>query len=264
MMFFWWGLAAGIVVGVCVGALAFRERLARVREAERRALDAERLASLGSLAGGLAHEIKNPLSTLNINLQLLEEDLRRAGGEDSGKLLARIGVLRREVRRLEEVLEDFLRYARPGALDLKPQDMGVMLNEMLDFLSPEATKTGVRISRGFAPDLRTVLADAGRLKQALLNIIINAKQAMAGGGELMVRARNVHHGVEIDFIDTGIGIEPENLARIWDVYFSTKDKGTGLGLPTARRIVEEHGGSIRVHSEVGKGTCFTVFLPAKE
>jgi two-component system, NtrC family, sensor histidine kinase HydH len=262
--------AAGLVVGVLLGAGAAAlfawSRLGRVRRAERRARDAERLAVLGGLAGGLAHEIKNPLSTLNINLQLLEEDLQRAGESGSGKHMMRLATLRREVRRLEEVLEDFLRYARPHALDLKPVDLGALLDEMLDFVTPEATQSGVRISRAFAPGLGTVRVDSSRLKQAFLNIVINAKQAMPKGGELMVRTRGASRpaGIEIDFIDTGVGIAPGDLARIWDVYYSTKEKGTGLGLPTARRIVEEHGGTIRVHSEVGKGTCFTLFLPVGE
>ena len=260
------GIAAGFVVGIVVGALvagvvAWR-RLRRMRDVERRARDAGRLATLGALAGGLAHEIKNPLSTLSINLQLLEEDLQRAGEHAGGKCLARIATLRREVRRLEEVLEDFLRYARPHELKLVPADVNRLLDEMLDFVSPEATQSGVRISRGFAPGLPPVRIDAAVLKQAFLNIVINAKQAMPTGGELMVRTRPARKGIEIDFIDTGVGIPAENLPRIWDVYFSTKQKGTGLGLPTARRIIEEHGGTVRVHSEVGKGTCFTVFLPS--
>jgi signal transduction histidine kinase len=259
--------AAGLVVGVLLGAGAAAlfawSRLGRVRRAERRARDAERLAVLGGLAGGLAHEIKNPLSTLNINLQLLEEDLERAHDASNGKYLMRLRTLRREVRRLEEVLEDFLRYARPHELKLESADVNRLLDEMLDFVTPEATQSGVRISRAFAGDLGAVRVDSAQLKQAFLNIVINAKQAMPSGGELMVRTRRVSRpaGIEVDFTDTGVGIPPEDLLRIWDVYFSTKEKGTGLGLPPARRIVEEHGGSIRVHSEVGKGTCFTVFLP---
>ncbi len=263
-MVFLAGLVVGVLVGAGVAALFAWTRLGRVRRAERRARDSERLAVLGGLAGGLAHEIKNPLSTLNINLQLLEEDLQRAGESGNGRHMMRLATLRREVRRLEEVLDDFLRYARPHELDLQPVDLNALLDEMLDFVTPEATQSGVRISRGFAPDLGTLRVDAARLKQAFLNIVINAKQAMRTGGELMVRTRRVRRGIEIDFIDTGTGIAPDDLPRIWDVYFSTKEKGTGLGLPTARRIVEEHGGSIGVHSEPGKGTCFTVFLPVSE
>jgi signal transduction histidine kinase len=105
--------------------------------------------------------------------------------------------------------------------------------------------------------------DAGRLKQAFLNLLINARQATSEGGEIIVRTRNVPGGIEIDFIDTGTGISDKDLPHIWDVYYSTKPTGTGLGLPTARKIVEEHGGSIRMDTQVGKGTCFTVFLPVQ-
>lgn len=260
------GLVAGIAIGALAAGLVAWRRLRHMRDVERRAREADRMATLGGLAGGLAHEIKNPLSTMSINLQLLDEDLRHLPEGGAGKLLMRVGTLRREVRRLEEVLEDFLRYARPHELKLEPLDVNRLLDEMLDFVTPEATQTGVRISRGFTPGLHPVRIDAARLKQAFLNIVINAKQAMPSGGELMVRTRAVSRpaGIEIDFIDTGSGISPDHLPRIWDVYFSTKERGTGLGLPTARRIIEEHGGSVRVHSEVGKGTSFTVFLPAGE
>jgi signal transduction histidine kinase len=168
------------------------------------------------------------------------------------------------VRRLEEVLDDFFRYARKHHLDLKLQNVNDILDEMLDFVTPEVTRSGVRITRGLAPDLTSCPVDAGRLKQAFLNIVINAKQATPQGGELIVRTRNVRRGIEIEFIDTGTGISDQDLPHIWDVYYSTKPTGTGLGLPTARKIVEEHGGTIRVDTQVGKGTCFTILLPAQE
>ena len=264
MVFFWTGLAVGVGAGIIGALLYFRKALERVRKAERRAKEAERLADLGNLATGLAHEIKNPLSTLHVSLQLLEEDLSRLSQEDSRPYVYRIGVLRREVRRLEEVLDDFLRYARPHTPQLKLQSVNQILDELLDFVTPEASQGGVRVNRGFAAELKSCRVDAGRLKQAFLNIIINAQQAMSDGGELIVRTRNVPDGVEIEFIDTGTGISDKDLPHIWDVYYSSKQRGTGLGLPTARRIIEEHEGTIRAHTEVGKGTCFTVFLPAQE
>jgi signal transduction histidine kinase len=254
----------GAAAGVAASVLYFRKALLQVRRAERRARDSERLAYLGSLAGGLAHEIKNPLSTLQINLQLLDEDIRADDGAHKQRDLNRIAVLNREVKRLEEVLEDFLRYARKHQLELTPMNVNTILDEILDFISPEAEQVGIRVNRALAADLPAVPVDAGRLKQAFLNIVINAKQAMPKGGELIVRSRSVKDAVEIDFIDTGAGISEKDLPRIWDIYYSSKKTGTGLGLPTARRIVEEHGGSIRVHTEPGKGSCFTVTLPTKE
>jgi signal transduction histidine kinase len=264
MGFFLAGLAAGVVAAILAGAFYHRKVLRRMRAAERKLLDSERLAYLGSLAGGLAHEIKNPLSTLHLNMELLEEDLSQEAGEKGSRHASRLKVMHREVKRLEEVLEDFLRYARRHQLELKPEDLNAVLAETLDFVTPEAEQGGVRISRGFAADLAPVAIDAGRLKQAFLNIIINARQAMPEGGELIVQTRNVPGGVEVSFIDTGTGIGPEDLDRIWDVYYSSKKTGTGLGLPTARRIVEEHEGRIRVETQMGKGSCFTVFLPAEQ
>jgi signal transduction histidine kinase len=263
MVFFWVGLAAGLVVGGALAVLYARRMLERVRQAERRGLDSERLAYLGSLASGLAHTIKTPLSTLQINLQLLEEDVQKPGGGNPQRYSGRIAVLRREVRRLEEVLEDFFRYARKHRLEVKLQSVNDVLEETVDFVTPEATRGGIRMTQGLAPDLAPSRVDAGRLKQAFLNILINARQATSEGGEIIVRTRNVPGGIEIDFIDTGTGISDKDLPHIWDVYYSTKPTGTGLGLPTARKIVEEHGGSIRMDTQVGKGTCFTVFLPVQ-
>ena len=263
MVLLWVGLVVGLAVGVAGGLIYFLKALAKLRKAERRARESERLAYLGSLAGGLAHEIKNPLSTLHMNLQLLDEDLRKSGGKHARRDLSRIAALRGEVRRLEEVLEDFLRYARRHQLELKKRNVNEILREILDFVTPEASQGDVRISRGLEPELDSCMIDAGRLKQAFLNIVINARQAMPDGGELIVHTKTVPNGVQIEFIDTGTGISEEDLPRVWDVYFSSKQTGTGLGLPTARRIIQEHGGSIRLDTEVGKGTCFTVFLPTK-
>jgi signal transduction histidine kinase len=264
MVFFWAGLSAGLVVGAAGAVFYARRMLKRVRQVERRALDSERLAYVGSLAAGLAHEIKTPLSTLLINLQLLDEDLQKPGAANPQRHVGRTAVLRREVKRLEEVLDDFFRYARKHHLDLKLQNVNDVLDEMLDFVTPEVTRSGIRITRGLSGDLSLCQVDAGRLKQAFLNVLINAKQATPEGGEIIVRTRNVQGGVEIDFIDTGTGISDKDLPHIWDVYYSTKPTGTGLGLPTARKIVEEHGGAVRVNTQVGKGTCFTIFLPVEE
>jgi len=264
MVYFWIGLVCGALAGMAAAIVYRRRTSARGARAKPPAGESGSLAYLGSLAGGLAHEIKNPLSTLHINLQLLEEDLKASGEQHAKRHLSRLAVLRREVRRLEEVLEDFLRYARGHQLQLRPANVNDVLDEIMDFVTPEVSQSDIRITRGLTSDLRRCLIDADRLKQAFLNIVINAKQAMPNGGELIVRSRNVPDGIEIEFIDTGTGISDEDLPHIWDVYYSSKRTGTGLGLPTARRIVEEHKGTIRVHTEVGKGSCFTVFLPAEE
>lgn len=225
--------------------------------------DPRRLAFLGTLAGGLAHEIKNPLSTMNLNLQLLEEDLQEMDHPTSPKLQRRVQALRGEVRRLEETLNDFLRYAAVHKLNLSPTPLNDVIEEVLDFVEPEANRHCVDIRPYLSPEVGEVPLDVQRFKQALLNLLINAEQAIEDdGGQIVVNTRRGEGEAILEVIDTGCGIDPEVLPKIFEVYYSSKKTGTGLGLPTARRIVEEHGGRIEVESEPGKGTRFRIHLPA--
>jgi two-component system sensor histidine kinase HydH len=221
----------------------------------------DRLAFLGSLASGLAHEIKNPLSTMTITLGLLREDLETSDSPRDRRLLKKIHLLEGEVSRLEHILQDFLQFA--GGHVVRPQLVSVngWLGELLDFFEPSLTEAHVKLVRRLAPKLPAVLVDRELMKQAVLNLLTNAKQAMGKGGELTVKTWTSGDRVRIDVSDTGEGIPPDVLPRIWEVYFSTKEHGTGLGLPTVRRIVAEHGGEVTVESRAGRGTCFSVFLP---
>ena len=258
-------------------------------------------AELGHLAAGLAHEIKNPLSTINLNLKLLSEDLQRgpspsprstgaeshaspatdepafspgapaagrAGtvltpfdGEERRRLISRLASVRQETDRLKDILDDFLRYAGRLELQLAPVDLRQIVGELTDFFAPQAQAARVLL-RTTLPE-QTVLAsvDPKLLKQALLNLMINATQAMTDGGELLIRLSSRRPEATIEVIDTGKGIPPEDLPRIFQVYYSTRKGGTGLGLPTTRRIVHEHGGAITVQSQEGKGTRFVITLP---
>lgn len=234
---------------------------------------AKGLEYLGAVAGGLVHEIRNPLSTMNITLQLLQEDLADAGEEDERALRTRRRViaLRREVTRLEEILDDFLRYAGMRRLDLAQVDVNRVLEEVTAFVRPECVRVGVRLT--FYPDRRLPLVrlDERLLKQAVLNLLLNALQAMdemrqepaapERALELIVRTRTEGEAVRIDVIDTGPGIPEEVGQKVFEVWYSRKRSGTGLGLPTARRIAEEHGGSLEFDSEEGKGTDFVLRLP---
>jgi signal transduction histidine kinase len=220
----------------------------------------ERLAFLGTLAGGLAHEIKNPLSTMTITLGLLREDLGSAR-KDPEKALRRVTVLEREVTRLEEILAHFLQFAGRLQLDRRPTDLNGVVAEILDFITPAALRKKIELRHHLSPGLPPLLLDRDRVKQALLNLVLNALEAMPGRGELLVQTSMTGGAVRVDVTDTGPGIPPEVLGRIFEAYFSTKKTGTGLGLPIARRIVEEHGGVLHVFTEVGKGTRFTLFLP---
>ncbi|MFW6162678.1 MAG: sensor histidine kinase [Planctomycetota bacterium] len=214
-----------------------------------------------TLAAGLAHEIKNPLSTIALNLQLLQEDWEDAQTPRERRTLKRLQTLDRETSRLTRLLEDFLRYARTQAIEPTDCDLNAVIDEVLDFFAPQARRQGIEVRTTLDPDLPRLQADPERIKQALLNLALNARDAMPDGGELLVATARRGDRVEIDVTDTGVGVPDHHLAKLFNVYFSTKKEGSGLGLPATRRIVELHGGSIDVESEVHKGTHFTIRLP---
>ncbi len=251
---------AGGALGAAV--VLFLERRARERaEARARALrDEEQGALVGTIASGIAHEIRNPLSTLRMNLQLLREDWADPVSEREQMGRKRIDVLLRETERLESVVSDFVRFAAGHALRLQPTDLNQLAGELLDFLGPQAERGRIRLRREFARDLPAVEADPSLMRQALLNLLVNAQQAMPSGGELTVRTSANGHAVRLSVSDTGSGILPEHRDRIFNLYFSTKPGGTGLGLPMVKKIVEEHHGTVEVESAPLKGATFTLCL----
>jgi signal transduction histidine kinase len=270
---------AAFAVGVFLTAGAanwlIARHLRRLRIAEQRARASERLAELGSMTGGLAHEIKNPLSTIGLNAQLLAEGIEELpiDTDDKGRLSRRIGALRREVDRLAGILSDFLEYAGELHIEPRPADLNQLVEELVDFYLPQAGQAGVRVRTDLAPGSLIVPVDAPMLKQAILNLMLNAVQAMGAtpsapgaSRELIVRTRRDGPKVApptaaVQVIDTGPGMDAATLDKIFKPYFTTKSGGTGLGLPTARRIVEAHHGRIEAHSEPGRGTEFTITLP---
>jgi two-component system, NtrC family, sensor histidine kinase HydH len=222
----------------------------------------QRLETMGTMAAGLAHEIKNPLSTMSVNLQLLAEDFEEARTPLEQRTLRRARLLLGEVRRLDQIVNDFLKLVRGHEVHSGPLDLELMLTDMLRFIEAENARLGIRTRFSPDPDARMVHADAGFLRMALMNLVGNAQQAMAAtGGELLVATRGRGSDVEISVTDTGPGIAPELHEKVFRPWFSTKQGGTGLGLPMARRIVEELGGELRLLSEVGRGTRFTVTVP---
>lgn len=269
------GFALGAGIAAYLSRVVVRRSQARQLAAERRARQAERLAEIGGMTGGLAHEIKNPLSTIGLNVQLLAEGIEEAAVDPDakGRLVRRLDSLKREVERLRGILQDFLEYAGELRLDPAPADLNRLVDELADFFLPQADSCGVRMRPDLAAGPLTVSVDAPRIKQAALNLMLNAVQAMgtpSGNGvprELILRTSRESDAdrqpmIALHVIDTGPGIEPDKLPRIFQPYFTTKASGTGLGLPTARRIVEAHGGRLEVHSELGKGTDFVIRLPA--
>ncbi|MDG3005814.1 two-component system sensor histidine kinase NtrB [Paludisphaera mucosa] len=222
----------------------------------------EQNAQIAQLAGGLAHEIRNPLSTLSLNLDLLAEDFQDAETPRERRAGARIGRLKHETKRLQDILENFLRFARLQDLKPAPTDFNAVVEEMCDFYEPQASTRGVVVRTHFAPDLPGVAIDADAFKQAVLNLMLNAEHAMPEGGELILTTRRDGPFVVLDVIDTGCGMAEDVRSRIFDPFYSTRKGGTGLGLPTTRNIVEAHGGSIEVQSVPEKGSRFSIRLPA--
>jgi two-component system sensor histidine kinase HydH len=223
-------------------------------------------AELAELAGGFIHEIKNHLSTLGLNLQLLAEDFEEPQSPRERRALERIRKLQAECGRLVDVTNDFLRFARVKDLERVPTRLAEVVDEMVDFFGPMARAHDIRIKSYVPADLPTVPLDRDLFKQALLNLMLNAQQAMPEGGELTLQAAPTStpaEGVALSLIDTGKGMSPEVLARAFRPFYSTREGGSGLGLPTTRKILEAHGGTIDVMSEPGKGTKFTLFLPAE-
>ena len=255
------GAAVSILIFIPMAFFYVRKAIEKTKNLEKRAINSERLAFIGTLAGGLAHEIKNPLSTLNIYIQLLQEELGSMTGENSKRVYMKTQVLQKEVQRLEQILNDFLRFARGQKLELKDHDMNEILDEVADFVTPEIKQKKILILKSYDADLPQCRLDSNLIKQAILNIIINAEQAMENGGELMIRTSKDKKYIQIDITDTGPGIPKDIIDKIFQVYFSTKKTGTGLGLPTAKRIIEDHRGTISVQSEEGKGTNFSIKLP---
>jgi signal transduction histidine kinase len=221
-------------------------------------------AEISELAGGLAHEIRNPLSTLSLNLDLLAEDFEHAESPRDRRALQRVERLRHEVGRLHGIVENFLRFARVRDLKLVPTDLNAVVDELRDFYEPTAAARGVVIRTQFANDLPPALIDIDLFNQALLNLILNADHAMPSGGDLMMRTHREAESVLIDVIDTGIGMTDDVRGRIFNAFYSTRPGGSGLGLPTTRKIVEAHGGTISVRSEPGKGSQFTIRLPVHD
>ena len=242
------------------------EDLARQREeAERAALAlaarrAEKLAALGTLAAGLAHELNNPIGIMSsrIEVMLMEgEGLPAHVRED-------LEVLHRQTQRVARITQGLLTFARSSSGERAPVDLNHIVRETLLLAENQIAKGGVKVTTDLAPDVSAVLGDADTLQQVMLNLVTNARDAVASGGEIRIqtRRRDADRMIELVVADTGRGIAPEDLARIFDPFFTTKPTGTGLGLSLTHGIVREHGGTIDVESAPGRGTRFILAFPA--
>jgi signal transduction histidine kinase len=253
-----------LVLGIAAGAWAVRSRMLRERQqaeaAARVRRDEEQAALVGTIAAGIAHEIRNPLSTLRMNLQLLREDWENPITEREKQNRKRIDVLLRETERMDTVVSDFVRFAAGHALRKEPTSLNALTGELLDFLGPQAERSRIRLVREFAKDLPKVEVDPNLLRQAILHLLVNAQQVLPSGGEIRIRTVENGRFVKLSVTDNGPGIPAEHREKIFNLYFSTKPGGTGLGLPMVKKIVEEHHGMIEVETELNKGTTFTICL----
>lgn len=220
-------------------------------------------AELAELAGGFIHEIKNHLSTLGLNLQLLSEDFTNPETQRERRALNRIQRLESECTRLVDISNDFLRFARLKELDRRKVRLAEVVDELLDFFDPTAKQSKVTVKNYVPTDLPIVTLDVEQFKQALLNLLLNAEQAMPEGGEITLIGAAESKSVRLEVIDTGGGLAPEVVAKIFKPFFTTKPGGNGLGLPITRKIIEAHGGRLEAESELGHGTKFTMWLPAQ-
>jgi D-alanine transaminase len=216
---------------------------------------------LAELAGGFIHDLKNQLSTLTLNLQLLSEDLGEPQSPRERRALERAEKLRGMCDRLVDISNDFLKFARVKDLDLVPTDLQQVIDELVDFFGPMARTHGIDVKSYVTSGLPPVPLDRDLFKQALLNLLLNAQQAMPQGGEITLQAAVDGPAVVLTLIDTGKGMTPEVLAKAFKPFYSTREGGTGLGLPTTKKILLAHGGDIAAESAPGKGTRFTIRLP---
>jgi len=260
------GFVVAVLVAVPVVVLLLRRRGSEIRGTKKGHL--KELEELGKLTGELAHEIKNPLSTIKINLKLAAEELEDSNFAESGggsqrftRALRKIAVVQKEADRLEQILDGFLRYVERGQLQLAGVDVNSLISDMVDFYSPQARSHSITIRQGLYDKPLVCKVDADMLKQAVLNLFINAQYAMRDGGELIVRTNRREKDAVIEISDTGSGIGPDELPKIFNAYYSSRPQGTGLGLPTVKKIIDAHNGTMSVTSEQGKGTSFVIRLP---
>lgn len=246
--------------GQFVGQVLILRDLGEVRRLQNEVRRKEKLAAIGGLAAGVAHEIRNPLSSI----KGLASYFKNKFEEDSDDKEA-AGVMIQEVDRLNRVISELLEFARPTHLNLKPVDINELLEHSVRLIQQEATIKGVTIKLNLSQQLMTAEIDSDRLSQCLLNLYLNAFQAMDNGGRLTIENSITEESlIKIEIKDTGSGINTEDLNKIFDPYFTTKTQGTGLGLAIVHKIIEAHKGEIKVRSIYGHGTAFTIFIPTKK
>jgi signal transduction histidine kinase len=259
------GAAAALAVAVLVAGFFYVLYLIRKnRMLEQARQSAERASYVGLLASNLAHEIRNPLNAMNINVQMLEEEFQGRPDLQDGDWGELLDLTKQEIKRLESLAKNFLSYARPAPPNFELGDINEVVRDVVRFLEVDFKQSGVELVTALERLLPAVEFDATQLRQALINLIINANQVVPSGGRVTVRTRPGSSGeVVIEVEDDGPGMAPEVQERAFEVFYSRRGGGTGLGLPIAKQIVERHGGTIGVSSVKNRGTTFTIRLPRR-
>jgi signal transduction histidine kinase len=256
--------ATGGVVVLILGFVYVLYLLRKNRRLEQSRLAAERRSYVGLLASGLAHEIRNPLNAMNMNLQMLEEELQLVPGIDGSDTSELLDFTKSEIKRLERLVNNFLAYARPSRPNFEPKDLNAVIQEICRFLQADLSQANVEVEMLLQPLLPSTDLDETQFKQAVMNLLVNAKQVVGPGGNITIKTRAGSGGeVVLEIQDDGPGIDPEAQERIFEVFYSSRGGGTGLGLPIARQVIERHGGSIEVESEPGRGATFRIRLPRR-
>jgi len=256
-------IAATLAVAVLFAGLFYVLHLIRKnRGLEQSRRSAERASYVGLLASGLAHEIRNPLNAMNMNLQMLEEELQTVAPIGAGESTELLESTKSEIKRLEGLVNNFLAYARPAPARFETQSLNAVVGEVARFLEVDFRQHRVELRLDLEPLLPAVELDGTQFKQALMNLLVNARQVLKDGGCVVVRTRAGAGGdILVEVEDNGPGIAEGLRDRIFEVFFSSRGGGTGLGLPIARQIIERHGGTIEVDSAEGRGSTFRMHLP---
>jgi PAS domain S-box-containing protein len=236
--------------------------ITETRRLEEDLLRSEKMAAVGKISSKVVHEIRNPLASINLNVDLLADSIKAAANQEDPEALEVLGIIKREIRRLSQITEEYLQFSRLPRTAFGSERVNDILVELADFVRPSITRKGIGLVLNLDESDPEAVCDSTLLRQALLNLLLNAMDATeTGQGRIQMGTRALPEGVEISVEDNGRGIAEELIQRIFEPFYTTKKDGTGLGLALVRRAVDEHGGQIRCHSVPGKGTTFRVLIP---